>query len=70
MHQNQVFYIAEAMTVDSELNDANERKIQEAIDLYWKAREYPRKKKKKMRKEALADYNFFMALKDFIPQFY
>lgn len=35
-----------------EANKANKRKMQEAVDKYWEACKYPRKKKKKMRKEA------------------
>lgn len=43
----------------------NEQKIQEAIDKYWEACKYPRKIKKRMRKEANKDYNFWMSLKEY-----
>lgn len=43
----------------------NEEKIQQAIDKYWDACKYPRKIKKRMRKEATKDYNFWMSLKEF-----
>jgi len=43
-----------------EANKANKRKIQEAVDKYWGACKYPRKKKKKMRKEAQRDYSFWV----------
>ena len=33
-----------------------------AIEKYWDACNYPRKKKKQMRKEALRDYNFYLSL--------
>ena len=33
-----------------------------AIQKYWDACNYPRKKKKQMRKEALKDYNFYLSL--------
>ena len=42
--------------------EANKRKIQEAVDKYWDACKYPRKKKKKMRKEAQRDYNFWVSI--------
>jgi len=45
-----------------EANKANKRKIQEAVDKYWEACKYPRKKKKKMRKEAQRDYNFWVSI--------
>ena len=37
-------------------------KIDAAIQKYWDACNYPRKKKKQMRKEALKDYNFYLSL--------
>ena len=45
-----------------EANKANKRKIQEAVDKYWEACKYPRKKKKKMRKEAQRDYSFWVSI--------
>ncbi len=45
-----------------EANKANKRKIQEAVDKYWEACKYPRKKKKKMRKEAQREYSFWVSI--------
>lgn len=45
-----------------------EQRIQEAIDLYWEACKYPRKKKKAMRKKAQADYSFYKSLDNFQKQ--
>lgn len=45
-----------------EAGEANKRKIQEAVDKYWDARKYPRKKKKKIRKEAQKDYDFWVSI--------
>ena len=42
--------------------EMNKQKIQEAKDKYWNACNYPRKKKKKMRKEALRDYSFWVSI--------
>lgn len=57
------FFKSMLMQVSDEMEDdnkANKRKIQEAIDKYWDACKYPRKKKKKMRKEAQIDYSFWV----------
>ncbi len=45
-----------------EANKANKRKIQEAVDKYWDACKYPRKKKKQMRKEAQREYSFWVSI--------
>lgn len=45
-----------------EANKANKRKIQEAVDKYWEACKYPRKKKKQMRKEAQREYSFWVSI--------
>ena len=37
-------------------------KVEEARKLYWDACKYPRKKKKKIRKEATTDYALYMYL--------
>ena len=42
--------------------DSNQDKINAAIQKYWDACKYPRKKKKQMRKEALKEYNFWVSL--------
>jgi hypothetical protein len=57
------FFKSMLMQISDEMEDdnkANKRKIQEAIDKYWDACKYPRKKKKKMRKEAQIDYSFWI----------
>jgi predicted transcriptional regulator len=59
------FFKSMLMEVSSEMeeaNKANKRKIQEAVDKYWDACNYPRKKKKKMRKEAQRDYSFWVSI--------
>lgn len=45
-----------------EANKANKRKMQEAVDKYWEACKYLRKKKKKMRKEAQKEYDFWFSI--------
>ena len=45
-----------------EADKANKRKIQEAVDKYWEACKYPRKKKKQMRKEAQREYSFWVSI--------
>ena len=47
---------------NQEANNSNKRKIQEAIDKYWDACKYPRKKKKKIRKEAQKEYDFWVSI--------
>ena len=54
--------LMEASSEMEEVNKANKRKIQEAVDKYWEACKYPRKKKKKMRKEAQKEYNFWVSI--------
>ena len=51
-----------AISEMEQAHEANKQKIQEAVDKYWDACKYPRKKKKKMRKEALRDYNFWVSI--------
>ena len=59
------FFMSMLMQVSDEMEEANKvnkRKIQEAVDKYWEACKYPRKKKKKMRKEAQRDYIFWVSI--------
>jgi hypothetical protein len=59
------FFKSMLMQVSDEMeeaNKANKRKIQEAVDKYWEACKYPRKKKKKMRKEAQREYSFWVSI--------
>ncbi len=60
--------LMEASAEMEEVNKANKRKIQEAVDKYWDACKYPRKKKKKMRKEAQRDYNFWVSIDKWYEQ--
>jgi hypothetical protein len=59
------------MQVSNEMegaNKANKRKIQEAVDKYWDACKYPRKKKKQMRKEAQREYSFWVSIDKWYEQ--
>ena len=51
-----------------EANKANKHKIQEAVDKYWDACKYPRKKKKKIRTEALKEYEFWINIDKWYEQ--
>lgn len=42
--------------------ESNQEQIDAAIQKYWDACKYPRKKKKQMRKEAQKQYNFYISL--------
>jgi hypothetical protein len=54
--------LAEASAELEQSNNANKRKIQEAVDKYWEACKYPRKKKKRIRKEAQKEYSFWVSI--------
>jgi hypothetical protein len=56
------------MEAMEEANNANKRQIQEAVDNYWYAWKYPRKKKKKMRKEAQKEYSFWVSIDKWYEQ--
>lgn len=49
-------------------NEKFKEKAEEARKKYWNACKYPRKVKKQMRKEAIAEYNFYIQLS--IPVLY
>ena len=53
-----------AMFMVHDCRDSSQDKIDAAIQKYWDACNYPRKKKKQMRKEALKDYNFYLSLQE------
>lgn len=53
-----------AMIMVEDCKDSNQEKIDAAIQKYWDACNYPRKKKKQIRKEALRDYNFYLSLQE------
>jgi hypothetical protein len=63
-----VFFKSMLMEAMEEANKANKRKIQEAVDKYWDACKYPRKKKKKMRKEAQKEYSFWVSIDKWYEQ--
>lgn len=44
--------------------EKTQEKIDDAIKLYHLAKTYPRKKKKKLKKEALAEYNFWIGIRE------
>lgn len=60
--------LGEALITMGMMESMNEQKVQEAIDLYWEACKYPRKKKKAMRKKAQADYSFWKSMDNFQKQ--
>jgi hypothetical protein len=45
--------------------EKTQEKINDAIKLYHLAKTYPRKKKKKLKKEALYEYNFWIGIREF-----
>ena len=45
------------------MDEFYEEKAEKARQLYWDACKYPRKKKKKIRKIAKLDYQFYTSLK-------
>ena len=53
-----------AMAMVDDCRDSNQDKIDAAIQKYWDACNYPRKKKKQMRKEAQKEYNFYLSLQE------
>ena len=57
------------MSMLHDCRDSNQEKIDAAIQKYWDACNYPRKKKKQMRKEALRDYNFYLSLQETLDFF-
>ena len=57
-----LFNLILGMSMIQDCRDSNQDKIDAAIQKYWDACKYPRKKKKQMRKEALRDYNFYLSL--------
>lgn len=48
-----------------EINEKNETKVQECIDKWINAKNLPRKLKKKVRKQANKDYNFWLNLNEY-----
>lgn len=46
----------EALDVMTDIRDLNKFMMKDCADRYWDACKYPRKKKKKLRKDAQAEY--------------
>ena len=60
-----LFNFIMGMSMLHDCRDSNQEKIDAAIEKYWDACKYPRKiKKKKMRKEAQKEYNFWVSLQE------
>ncbi len=60
------FFIPFFLMMDN-IEEENKKKVQEAIDLYHKSKQYPRKIKKQMKKRALIDYALFSSLNNYSP---
>ena len=56
--------LVRSMLMVPDCRDSNQDKIDAAIQKYWDACNYPRKKKKQMRKEAQKEYNFYLSLQE------
>lgn len=52
------------------IKEKNKQKQQEAIDMWHAAKKFPRKTKKKMRKVANYDYNFWVAMGNYHDSFF
>ena len=48
--------------MEKKSNEEFKKRAEQAQKKYWDACKYPRKVKKKMRKEAIAEYNFYTQL--------
>ena len=57
-----IVHLIRGMLMIHDCRDSNQDKIDAAIQKYWDACNYPRKKKKQMRKEAQKEYNFWVSL--------
>lgn len=58
MYGNYREWILEFVTTQAEVQKSFEKRREEARKKYWDACKYPRKKKKRIRKEAKEEYNF------------
>ena len=56
---------ANLLVEQSVISLKNGEKVQECIDKYWDAVILPRKLKKKVRKQANEDYNFWCSIRDY-----
>lgn len=56
--------LVRSMLMVHDCKDSNQDKIDAAIQKYWDACNYPRKKKKQMRKEAQKEYDFYLSLQE------
>ena len=59
-----LIHLIRTMSIVHDCRDSNQEKIDAAIQKYWDACKYPRKTKKKMRKEAQKEYIFWVSLQE------
>ena len=59
---NAAFFIENFMPNKEEIEEQHNQKINKIISNYKLTKNYPRKKKKRIRKELNFDYSFFMQL--------
>ena len=64
-----IINLIRAMVMVHDCRDSNQEKIDAAIQKYWDACKYPRKKKKQMRKEAQKEYDFWVSLQQTLDFF-
>ena len=59
---NIIDYCINTFSSEGEIYQEYLRRAEEAKQKYYDARKYPRKTKKRMKKEAIFDYNFYIGL--------
>lgn len=52
-----------------DLREKNKEKLEEIKQLYHKAKNFPRKQKKAVRKKCIVDYNFWLSLDKWYDDF-
>jgi hypothetical protein len=52
-------YLGFAISMMQEMSERNEQKLKEIQEEWWKSMEYPRKKKKTVRKHLLLEWSIF-----------
>ncbi len=57
-------YLSFAIGMAQDMQQRNELKLVEIEEEWWKSAEYPRKKKKAVRKRLIVEYNIFSYAKD------
>lgn len=63
-------FLTDFLNEQSVIKEKNLEKQQDAINRWHEAKKFPRKKKKKMRKEANYDYNFWIAMGNYHDSFF